>query len=171
MTRIGKKIGLALTAIALPAMLAVPVASAQAGGYHHRDYYRGYSRHHHRGNGLAAGILGGIIGLAVGSAIANQNNSSDRVVVRERVVEPAPVWRNPDVYDRDYGYGNYGPSNGWYQPVSQQQPAPQQASSCLQTREYQTHITVGGKDVEAYGTACLQPDGSWKFGAPTPELQ
>jgi surface antigen len=22
--------------------------------------------------------------------------------------------------------------------------------------------------VDAYGTACLQPDGSWQFGAPTP---
>lgn len=37
-------------------------------------------------------------------------------------------------------------------------------SSCLQEREYTTTVRVGGKNVEAYGTACLQPDGSWKRG-------
>ena len=35
-------------------------------------------------------------------------------------------------------------------------------STCLQEREYQTTVVVGGKNVPAYGTACLQPDGSWK---------
>ncbi len=39
-------------------------------------------------------------------------------------------------------------------------------TSCLQTREYQTTITIGGEEKEAYGTACLQPDGSWIAGAP-----
>ena len=34
--------------------------------------------------------------------------------------------------------------------------------TCLQEREYQTTVVVGGKNVPAYGTACLQPDGSWK---------
>jgi len=179
MIRIGRKIGLMLTAAAMPAMLAVPLASAEAGGYHYRGhhYHRPppvYRHHHHGGgNSLAAGVLGGIIGLAVGSAIAsNQNSGPDRVVVRERVVEAPPTWRNPDVYGQDYGYTNYG--SGWYQPapVAQQQPVSfQDTGSCLQTREYQTHIVVGGKEVEAYGTACLQPDGAWKFGAPTPEPQ
>jgi len=32
-----------------------------------------------------------------------------------------------------------------------------------QCREYQHSITVGGKTEEAYGSACLQPDGSWKI--------
>ncbi len=32
-----------------------------------------------------------------------------------------------------------------------------------QCREYQHSITVGGETEEAYGTACLQPDGSWKI--------
>ncbi len=35
-------------------------------------------------------------------------------------------------------------------------------------REYQTKITVDGKNVEAYGDACLQPDGSWRRGPPKP---
>lgn len=30
-------------------------------------------------------------------------------------------------------------------------------------REYQAHADIGG-DRQIYGTACLQPDGSWSFG-------
>ena len=30
-------------------------------------------------------------------------------------------------------------------------------------REYQTTVTVGGKTESAYGTACRQPDGSWRI--------
>jgi len=37
------------------------------------------------------------------------------------------------------------------------------SSSGLTCREFQQEITVGGKTEEAYGTACLQADGSWKI--------
>jgi len=37
-------------------------------------------------------------------------------------------------------------------------------TSCLQEREYQTTVIVNGDEVDAYGTACLQPDGSWMRG-------
>ena len=30
-------------------------------------------------------------------------------------------------------------------------------------REYQTTVNVGGKSEQAYGTACRQPDGSWRI--------
>ena len=30
-------------------------------------------------------------------------------------------------------------------------------------REFQQTVTVGGRTEEAYGTACRQPDGSWKI--------
>lgn len=43
-------------------------------------------------------------------------------------------------------------------------PAPEPASTCLQEREYQMTVIVGGKEAQAYGTACLQPDGSWYRG-------
>ena len=36
-----------------------------------------------------------------------------------------------------------------------------------QCREFQQRVTIGGKDEQAYGTACQQPDGSWKI-AETP---
>ena len=37
------------------------------------------------------------------------------------------------------------------------------APACRQTREYTTRINIGGQVVPAYGTACLQADGSWKI--------
>lgn len=30
-------------------------------------------------------------------------------------------------------------------------------------REYQRNITIGGETVKSHGTACMQPDGSWKL--------
>jgi hypothetical protein len=29
-------------------------------------------------------------------------------------------------------------------------------------REFQQHVTIGGRSERAYGTACQQPDGSWQ---------
>ena len=31
-----------------------------------------------------------------------------------------------------------------------------------QCREFQQDVTIGGEKTEAYGTACMQPDGSWE---------
>ncbi|MCG6864678.1 MAG: hypothetical protein LJE58_04535 [Thiogranum sp.] len=52
-------------------------------------------------------------------------------------------------------------------PATPPQPAyeySEPASTCLQEREYQMKVIVGGKEAQAYGTACLQPDGSWYRG-------
>ena len=49
-------------------------------------------------------------------------------------------------------------------PEPRYQPAPSPTSTCLQEREYQMTVIVGGKEAQAYGTACLQPDGSWYRG-------
>jgi len=32
-----------------------------------------------------------------------------------------------------------------------------------QCREFQQEVTIGGQTEQAYGTGCLQPDGSWKI--------
>jgi hypothetical protein len=49
--------------------------------------------------------------------------------------------------------------------------APQAAQAPATCREFQQTITVGGTAQEAYGTSCLQPDGSWKVvGAPPSPL-
>lgn len=79
---------------------------------------------------------------------------------------------------RHYGHHHHRHSHVTYTRVIPAAPAQQQArtakpaaakdasSSCLMIREYQTKITVGGEEVEAYGDACLQPDGSWRLGTP-----
>ncbi len=41
-------------------------------------------------------------------------------------------------------------------------------TSCLQTREYTTTMVIEGRTVEAYGTRCLQADGSWRYGPAQP---
>lgn len=54
------------------------------------------------------------------------------------------------------------------QPIVYVERRPTQ-TACLQTREYQTTVIIGGVERDAYGTACLQPDGSWKQGPATVE--
>jgi len=97
---------------------------------------------------------------------------------------PAPVYRNHRRYNSNddekliYGLlvgGLFGYVIGHQnQPVDYSGPAytPPPVSyrysnpnvSCLQEREYQMTVLVGGKEAQAYGTACLQPDGSWYRG-------
>jgi hypothetical protein len=50
------------------------------------------------------------------------------------------------------------------EPRYQSYESTDSASTCLQEREYQMKVMVGGKEAQAYGTACLQPDGSWYRG-------
>jgi hypothetical protein len=48
-----------------------------------------------------------------------------------------------------------------YAPVAVAQPAsPQPAQQTC--REFDTSIMIDGQEQQAHGTACLQPDGSWK---------
>ena len=59
----------------------------------------------------------------------------------------------------------YPPANTALPPPSvTTYPTPAAVNPCLQQREYRTKIMVGGKQVDGYGTACLQPDGSWRYG-------
>ncbi|MGQ4810573.1 hypothetical protein NKDENANG_04051 [Candidatus Entotheonellaceae bacterium PAL068K] len=48
---------------------------------------------------------------------------------------------------------------------ARQAPAPRQAASVQQQycREFQRDVIIDGKPERAYGTACLQPDGTWKI--------
>ena len=38
-----------------------------------------------------------------------------------------------------------------------------QDAAGYECREFQQEVTIGGQTEQAYGTACLQPDGSWKI--------
>lgn len=102
--------------------------------------------------GIAAGvILGGLLGGAIGDRL----DAADRRYASQathQALESVPsgtttTWRNPD--------NNH---SGTIMPTSTYQTA--NGTYC---REFQQVITVGGKQQQAYGTACRQPDGSWKI--------
>lgn len=89
----------------------------------------------------AGAVIGALLGAAVGRSLDNPE-----VYVTE---VPRPLyWRHPYdgthgwlVYNRDFYYESYG-------------------TYC---REYHTLTRIGFEEVRGYGTACLMPDGSWRF--------
>ena len=102
------------------------------------------------GGRLAATAFGTLAGAAVGSSI----DEVDRMKMRqaERVAYTAPlnetiVWNNPDS-------GNHGS----FTPVRDGR-----TDGGAYCREFQSEIIVGGKKEEGFGTACRQPDGTWKI--------
>jgi surface antigen len=105
--------------------------------------------------GGAAGIVGGVlIGGLLGGAIGNRLDQKDKELAMQnaqRTFEHARTgeassWQNPDS-------GN----TGTVTPTRTFQT--QRGQYC---REYQQEIVIGGEPHKSYGTACRQPDGSWK---------
>jgi hypothetical protein len=117
----------------------------KGGRYYYPNYYGcnncSKNKSHHNNNNsndkLWIGLLGGgILGYTLSNVI--QSNSNDEVYYSQPVTTPPR-------------------SVGQYE-------APYVDNTCLQQREYRSKIMVGGKQVDGYGTACLQPDGSWRYG-------
>jgi surface antigen len=104
-----------------------------------------------KGSGNTAAIIGGtILGALIGGSIGQSMDNLDQNCVGqvlEHGSDGVPVqWQNPDG-------GTYA-----VEPVNTRQNA-----SGQYCREYQTTATVGGRSQQTYGTACRQPDGSWKL--------
>jgi surface antigen len=102
--------------------------------------------------GIAAGvILGGLAGGAAGNLL-DQRDKKMAAQSTHQALETAPSgtstpWRNPDT-------GNSG-------TVTPERTY--QAANGQYCREYQQEVVIGGKKEKSYGTACRQPDGSWKI--------
>jgi len=104
---------------------------------------------------LAAVAIGALAGAFVGSEVGKSLDRADKIAMQnttQRALETAPSgqtvsWRNPD-----------SGHSGTVVP----QPAVRDESGQY-CREYQQTITVDGRSEQAYGTACRQPDGSWKI--------
>ncbi len=107
------------------------------------------------GRGQLAAVAGGtLLGALVGGQIGRTMDDVDRLKAQQatQYARTAPIgqtiqWNNPDT-------GNYGTmtaTRGGYAP---------DGAYC---REFQQTVTVGNRTQEAYGTACRQPDGSWKM--------
>jgi surface antigen len=102
---------------------------------------------------LAATAAGTLIGAFVGREVGKSLDKADIAAAQQaqNKAHTAPVgekivWSNPDT-----GH------SGSVTPVRQGTD-----SAGNQCREYQSTVTIGGKTEQAYGTACRQPDGSWK---------
>ena len=107
-----------------------------------------------RGQLIATGA-GAVLGMLIGSEIGKSLDRADRLYAArnaQQTLETAPSgqtssWQNPDSGNR----GSITPTKT-YQTAG--------GSYC---REYQQTIVVGGESQSGYGTACRQPDGSWKI--------
>ena len=107
-----------------------------------------------KGSGqVAAAAAGTLIGAIVGREVGKSLDRADHAAANraQDQAQTAPVgtpisWSNPES-------GN----SGTVTPTREGRDA-----TGNQCREYRTTVKVGGKEEEAYGTACRQPDGSWK---------
>ena len=107
------------------------------------------------GSGKLAMIgLGTLAGALVGGSVGKSLDSADRMAAQnaERQAYAAPIgdtitWNNPQSGNR----GTITPTRDGY------------TNSGSYCREFQNTIMVGGEQKRGYGTACRQPDGSWKI--------
>src|SRR5215467_115044 len=104
--------------------------------------------------GGGAAIAGAVIGGALlGGAAGNMLDQRDKRMAAEaqqRALESTPTgtpvaWNNPD-----------SGHSGTVTPVRTYQ------SGGTYCREFQSDVVIDGKPDKAWGTACRQPDGSWK---------
>lgn len=99
---------------------------------------------------LAATAGGALLGLLIGTEVGGSLDAADAACAQQtlEVAETGRpvVWQDPDAGAR-------------YSMV----PTRTYETSGSYCREYTTRASVGGRSRETYGTACRQPDGSWRI--------
>lgn len=104
---------------------------------------------------LAATAAGTLLGALAGSEVGKSLDRADQmhasrtthVALEQNKSGASSTWTNPD-----------SGHSGSVTPTRTYQTA--QGQYC---REFQQTVTIDGKSETAYGTACRQPDGSWKI--------
>ncbi len=103
---------------------------------------------------LAATAAGTLLGALVGSNIGRTMDEVDQMKAHQALTRAtqAPIgetinWNNP----RSGHYGSVTPVRDGV------------SSAGNYCREFQQTVAIGGKTEQIYGTACRQPDGSWKL--------
>jgi surface antigen len=100
---------------------------------------------------IAGTLLGGLVGSEIGKSLDNADRAaydqtSQRALNNAQNGQSLP-WKNP----QSGNYGTITPTN-YYQNGA--------GEYC---REYTQSITVGGKKEQGHGTACRNPDGTWRI--------
>lgn len=107
------------------------------------------------GKGKVAAVAAGtLLGALIGSEVGKSLDRADKAALAnttQTTLENQPsgatsTWSNPD----SGNHGSVTPTRTY------------QTNSGQYCREYQQTIVVGGRSEQAFGTACRQPDGSWK---------
>ena len=108
------------------------------------------------GEGRIVGVaIGTLLGALLGGEIGRSMDRADQLAAQRAYEQAqtapmgAPItWQNPD-------NGHYGSVT----PV-REGTHDQTGEYC---REFQQTVTIGGRQQDAYGIACQQPDGSWRI--------
>lgn len=98
---------------------------------------------------VAGTMIGGFIGNQIGQSLDRDDVAHAQAAQRRAYAAPIGqqiTWNNPD-----------SGHSGTITPIRDGRDV--SGNYC---REYQTTIQVGGETQKAYGTACRQPDGTWK---------
>jgi len=96
---------------------------------------------------LAGGLVGSQVGASLDRADLNYANQATQTSLETAPPGQALPWRNPQS-------GNSG-------TITPQRYYQNQSGHYC--REFQQTISVAGQTQQGYGTACRQPDGSWKI--------
>lgn len=103
---------------------------------------------------IAATAAGTLLGAWLGSELGSSLDRADRqyAMQAQQQAYSAPVgetisWSNP----QSGNHGTYTPVRDGYT---------QSGNYC---REYRTTVNIDGRAETAYGTACQQPDGTWRI--------
>ncbi|MDP6735033.1 MAG: RT0821/Lpp0805 family surface protein [Nitrospinaceae bacterium] len=109
------------------------------------------------GGDSAAKTVGAGVGLVVGGLVGSElGKMYDKLNREEQHVHSSMISSTIET-------SKIGEGNQWYNPEtgnSGRVIITKQEEYC---REYQQTVVIGGKEQQAYGTACKQPDGSWKI--------
>ena len=122
-------------------------------------------------------LLGAIGGALIGSEITGSSGVGIAVGTLAGAYVGREIGRQLDEADQQKMYqttqnaletGVSGNSSQWHNPDSGNNgtvtPQPSYTNTDGQyCREYQQTVTIAGEQETAYGTACRQPDGSWKI--------
>lgn len=99
------------------------------------------------GSAILGGLVGGAIGNRMDAADKRHANEAATNALNTAPSGQSVAWQNPD----NHHSGSITPTRTY------------QMANGQYCREYQQMITIDGQQHQSYGTACRQPDGSWKI--------
>ena len=108
-----------------------------------------------KGNGrVVGGVLGGLLGAGIGHSIGSSLDRADMQYYQQAQYSAletgapgqALPWSNPQTGNS----GSFEANKPYQNPTGQY------------CREFTQTINVGGQSQKAYGTACREPDGTWR---------